>query len=120
LSFSFCISLKGYGEPYWRNSMSNSVVLSTKNVTKKFGGFTALNGITIDFTKGKLTSIIGPNGAGKSTYFNILTGGIKPTSGSVFFEGQDITGLPQHEFARKGIAKSFQITTIFPNFTVLE
>lgn len=100
--------------------MSDDVVLRTQHVSKKFGGFVALNDVTIDFRKGKLTSIIGPNGAGKSTFFNVLTGGLKPTSGEVYFEGRNITGLPQHEFARMGIAKSFQITTIFPSFTALE
>lgn len=100
--------------------MSDDVVLRTHKVSKKFGGFTALNDVTIDFQKGNLTSIIGPNGAGKSTFFNVLTGGLKPSTGEVFFEGRNITGLPQHEFARMGIAKSFQITTIFPSFTALE
>ncbi len=100
--------------------MSDDVVLRTRHVSKKFGRFLALNDVTIDFRKGNLTSIIGPNGAGKSTFFNVLTGGLKPTSGEVYFEGRNITGLPQHEFARMGIAKSFQITTIFPSFTVLE
>lgn len=100
--------------------MSDDVVLSTRKVSKKFGGFTALNDVTIDFQKGNLTSIIGPNGAGKSTFFNVLTGGLKPSTGEIFFEGENITGLPQHEFARLGIAKSFQITTIFPSFTALE
>lgn len=100
--------------------MSDDVVLRTRQVSKRFGGFVALNNVTIDFRKGNLTAIIGPNGAGKSTFFNVLTGGLKPTSGEVYFEGRNITGLPQHEFARMGIAKSFQITTIFPSFTVLE
>ena len=89
-------------------------ILRTRGVGKTFGKFVALNNISAEFTKGAITSIIGPNGAGKSTYFNLLSGALPPTSGSVEFEGRDVTGMPQHRFAHMGIAKSFQITNVFP------
>jgi branched-chain amino acid transport system ATP-binding protein len=100
--------------------MSAETIIRTEAVTRRFGGFTALSNVSIDFERGKLTSIIGPNGAGKSTYFNILSGSFPPSEGKVIFDGKDLTGARQHEFAHIGIAKSFQITNIFPNFSVLE
>ena len=96
------------------------VILGTRDVGMRFGKFTALRGITAEFRRGELAGIIGPNGAGKSTYFNALSGQFAPTSGRVVFEGRDITGLPQHRYARLGIAKSFQITTVFPQLSTLE
>ena len=96
------------------------VILRTHKVGKRFGGFTALKDISAEFRRGAITSIIGPNGAGKSTYFNLLTGALAPSSGTVEFEGRDVTGLPQHRFAHLGIAKSFQITTVFPQLTTHE
>ena len=100
--------------------MSNDILLSTRHVTKKFGGFTANSDISVDFHVGKLTAIIGPNGAGKSTFFNMVSGGLEPTSGEIWFDGRNVAGLNQHEFARIGISKSFQITNLFPALTVLE
>ncbi|MBW8267985.1 ABC transporter ATP-binding protein [Caldovatus aquaticus] len=96
------------------------VILRTENLGKRFGGFTALKGVSAEFRAGALTAIIGPNGAGKSTYFNILSGAFPPSEGRVLFEGRDITGLPQHRFAHMGIAKSFQITNVFPELSALE
>ena len=95
-------------------------ILSTREVGRRFGGFTALQGISLDFVSGKLTAIIGPNGAGKSTFFNILSGSLAPSEGRVIYQGRDIAGLPQHRFAHLGIAKSFQITNVFPQLTALE
>jgi branched-chain amino acid transport system ATP-binding protein len=97
-----------------------SVILRTTGVSKSFGKFLALNNITAEFERGAITSIIGPNGAGKSTYFNLLSGAFAPSRGKVEFEGRDVTHLPQHRFAHLGIAKSFQITNIFPLLTVRE
>jgi len=97
-----------------------SVILRTTEVSKSFGKFLALNSITAEFERGVITSIIGPNGAGKSTYFNLLSGAFAPSRGRVEFEGRDVTHLPQHKFAHLGIAKSFQITNIFPQLTVRE
>jgi len=100
--------------------MSTDFIIRTQAVTRRFGGFVALNDVSIDFERGKLTSIIGPNGAGKSTFFNILSGSFAPSSGKVIFNGKDITGYKQHRFSHIGIAKSFQITNIFPRFSVIE
>ena len=95
-------------------------ILEAKQVSKTFGRFKALQDVSTRFMPGTLTAIIGPNGAGKSTFFNVLSGAFAPTSGQVLFNGQDITGLPQHEFARLGISKSFQITNIFKQLSVHE
>ena len=101
-------------------SQLQPVILRTKGVGKTFGKFVALKDVSAEFTKGAITSIIGPNGAGKSTYFNLLSGALAPSSGSVEFEGREVTGLPQHRFAHMGIAKSFQITNVFPQLSTHE
>jgi branched-chain amino acid transport system ATP-binding protein len=98
----------------------NGILLSTRDVTKRFGGFTANQDVNVSFPKGKLTAIIGPNGAGKSTFFNMVTGAFPPTSGEILFNGQNLAGRKQHEFSRLGISKSFQITNLFPALSVLE
>jgi len=98
----------------------SEIILATRNVGKSFGGFVALKDISIEFERGKLTAIIGPNGAGKSTYFNILSGAFAPTTGQLLFQGRDISNLPQHKFASHGIAKSFQITNVFPKLSAFE
>jgi branched-chain amino acid transport system ATP-binding protein len=95
-------------------------LLSVENVGRRFGGFTALEGITAGFEPGRVTAIIGPNGAGKSTFFNILSGVLTPSSGVLRFKGRDLTGLAQHKFVHLGIARSYQITNIFPDLTVHE
>jgi branched-chain amino acid transport system ATP-binding protein len=99
---------------------SPQVILRTKGVGKVFGKFVALKNISAQFPKGAITAIIGPNGAGKSTYFNLLSGAFPPTSGTVEFEGRDVTGLAQHRFAHMGVAKSFQITNVFPQLSTRE
>lgn len=98
----------------------SEAILQTQGVGKSFGGFVALKDISVSFQRGKLTAIIGPNGAGKSTFFNIISGAFPPSSGSIQFEGKEISGIAPHEFARAGIAKSFQITSVFPELTTLE
>jgi len=100
--------------------MSADIIIRTEAVSRRFGGFTALNKVSVAFERGRLTSIIGPNGAGKSTYFNVLSGAFAPSDGRVVFDGEELSGKKQHEFAHAGIAKSFQITNIFPNSSVLE
>ena len=95
-------------------------LLAVRDLGMRFGGFTALRGVTTEFQAGKLTSVIGPNGAGKSTFFNLISGAFAPSEGRVSFEGRDITGLPQHRFAGLGISKSFQITNVFPALTARE
>ncbi|MGY4451963.1 branched-chain amino acid transport system ATP-binding protein [Bradyrhizobium sp. i1.3.1] len=91
-------------------------LLRVEGVGKRFGGFVALEDITVSFAAGQLTSIIGPNGAGKSTFFNILSGALAPTSGTLHFRGRELNGLPQHRFVHQGISRSYQITNIFPDF----
>ena len=95
-------------------------LLSVQGLGKRFGAFVALKDVTVAFPAGQLTAIIGPNGAGKSTFFNLISGAFAPSSGSVSFEGRDITALRQHEFARIGIAKSFQITNVFKQLSAHE
>lgn len=95
-------------------------ILEARGLTMRFGKFVALNDVSVTFQPGELTAIIGPNGAGKSTFFNLLSGVCPPTTGSVRFNGRDITGLAQHQFARIGIAKSFQITNVFKKLSAHE
>jgi branched-chain amino acid transport system ATP-binding protein len=98
----------------------NAPILEVEGISQRFGNFQALNNINVAFPQGKLTAIIGPNGAGKSTFFNVVSGAFAPTSGRVRFNGEDITGLAQHEYARIGIAKSFQITNVFKHLSAHE
>lgn len=95
-------------------------ILKTEGITKRFAKFTALAGISLEVKEGEIRSIIGPNGSGKTTFFNVLTGRFKPTEGSVYYGGKDITGKHPHEIVRQGIARTFQIVNIFPDLTVLE
>ena len=95
-------------------------ILVAEGLTRHFGKFVALKNVSVAFEGGKLSAIIGPNGAGKSTFFNVLSGAFLPTSGRIVFDGKDITGAKQHEFARMGIAKSFQITNLFPQLSAHE
>ena len=95
-------------------------ILVTHNLRKEFGGLVAVADVSIQIARGSLHSIIGPNGAGKTTFFNLLTGKYKPTSGRVVYNGQDLTAVPVYKRAQLGIGRSFQITNIFPNLTVLE
>jgi branched-chain amino acid transport system ATP-binding protein len=95
-------------------------VLRTEALTIRFGGLTALDGINFEVQRGEIRAIIGPNGAGKSTFFNCLTGVLRPSSGRIFFNGEDITGLAPDRISQKGIARSYQITNILPNATTLE
>jgi branched-chain amino acid transport system ATP-binding protein len=101
-------------------SAAGDVILRTEGVGKTFGKFVALKDISAEFRRGAITSIIGPNGAGKSTYFNLLSGAFPPSTGRVEFEGRDVTGLAQHRFAHMGVAKSFQITNVFPQLSTHE
>ena len=95
-------------------------LLRTEALTIRFGGLTALNNVDFSVVPGEIRAVIGPNGAGKSTFFNCLTGVLRPTSGHILFEGEDITGQPPNRISRKGIARSYQITNILPNATTLE
>lgn len=97
-------------------------ILEARNVTKRFGGLTANEDVNLVLAgrPGQVVSVIGPNGAGKSTFFKMLSGFIRPSSGSVLLHGQDITGMPPHRIARLGLVRTFQETTIFPDLTALE
>jgi branched-chain amino acid transport system ATP-binding protein len=98
----------------------STVLLSARNLRKAFGGLVAVDDVSLEVASGSTHSIIGPNGAGKTTFFNLLTGRYRPTRGAVLYKGRDITALPVHARAHLGIGRSFQITNIFPNLTVLE
>ncbi len=89
-------------------------------MTRRFGGLAALSQINFEVQREEVRAIIGPNGAGKSTFFNCLTGVLRPTSGRIFFNGEDITGEPPNVISQKGIARSYQITNIMPNASALE
>ena len=94
--------------------------IETRNLTKRFGGLSAVSDVDYSIEKGKIHAIIGPNGAGKSTFFNLISGFHRPTSGSVLFRGTDITKLPANEIAKLGISRTFQTTTLFEQTTVLD
>jgi branched-chain amino acid transport system ATP-binding protein len=95
-------------------------VLTVENVTKRFGGLSALDGASMTFQAGKLHAVIGPNGAGKTTLFNVITGTLAPTSGRIRFLGTDITGWPVHRISRMGLARTLQIKSVFSGMTVRE
>ena len=95
-------------------------MIKVENLTKKFGGFTAVNNASLQIAEGSITGLIGPNGAGKTTLFNVIAGVYTPTAGSVFLDGEDITGLPPHELFHKGMLRTFQIAHEFPSLTVRE
>ena len=100
--------------------MDDSTILETRDLRRQFGGLVAVDGVSMKVQAHTLHTIIGPNGAGKTTFFNLLSGNIRPSSGRVLFKGQDITDQPAHRRAHLGIGRSFQITNVFPNLTVLE
>ena len=100
--------------------MPGEVLLRTEGLTRSFGTLLAVDGVAMSVHRGELRSVIGPNGAGKTTFFRLISGEMAPTAGRIWFDGRDITGMPQHAVARLGIAKSYQITNVFPHLTVLE
>ena len=97
-----------------------AAILSTERLTVRFGGLAALTQVNFEIQRDEIRAIIGPNGAGKSTFFNCLTGVLRPTSGRILFNGEEISGLPPNKISQKGIARSYQITNILPNATALE
>jgi len=101
-------------------SASQTAILRIEGLTMRFGGLAAMNNVSLSVPRGEIRAIIGPNGAGKSTFFNCVTGVLRPTSGRILFDGDDITGLPPHRISQKAIARSYQITNILPGATVLE
>jgi branched-chain amino acid transport system ATP-binding protein len=101
-------------------SGQHDFILEGQRLRKAFGGLVAVDDVDLRVAHGSLHAIIGPNGAGKTTLFNLLSGKYAPTAGTVIFKGQDITQVPMHRRAHLGMGRSFQITNIFPNLTVLE
>jgi ABC-type branched-subunit amino acid transport system ATPase component len=95
-------------------------LLESRQLTRHFGGLTAVNRVDFQVRRGELRAVIGPNGAGKTTFFNMLTGVLPPSDGRILFKGRDITRLAAHEVSRLGIARSYQITNIFGDLTVFE
>jgi branched-chain amino acid transport system ATP-binding protein len=95
-------------------------VLRTESLTKRYGALLVTDAVSLDIAEGELHAIIGPNGAGKTTLINQLSGELAPNSGSVWFNGTDVSALPIHERAKRGLLRSYQITSIFEDFTVLE
>ncbi|MET7246790.1 ABC transporter ATP-binding protein [Methylobacterium sp. EM32] len=95
-------------------------MLRVEHLSKSFGGVRATRDVSIDFPSGSLTAIIGPNGAGKTTFFNLISGHVRPDEGRVVFDGTDIVGLSSLEVVRRGMARAFQVASLFPSLTVRE
>ena len=95
-------------------------LLETRGLTKRFDGLAAVNGVDLAVEEGEIVGLIGPNGAGKTTCFNLLSGFLPPTAGTIRFAGEDITGLRSHRIVRRGLVRTFQLTTLFGELTVLE
>ena len=100
--------------------MPGDTILETRGLTKEFKGFVAVDQVNLAVRRGAIHALIGPNGAGKTTFFNLLTKFLPPTAGTILFNGQDITRERPADIARRGIIRSFQISAVFPNLTVLE
>jgi branched-chain amino acid transport system ATP-binding protein len=99
---------------------SGSPCLELDDVSRVFGALKAVNGVSLKIEAGERRAVIGPNGAGKTTLFNLISGEIAPTAGSIRFSGSDVTALAPHQRAARGIARTFQITRLFASLTVLE
>ncbi|HET7413342.1 MAG TPA: ABC transporter ATP-binding protein [Pararhizobium sp.] len=97
-----------------------SAIIEVRGVSKRFGGFHAVDDCSLSVEVGSVTGLIGPNGAGKSTLFNMVAGNLKPTSGTILLNGEDVTGLPAHELFSRGLLRTFQIAHEFSNMTVTE
>ena len=95
-------------------------LISTRGLTRHFGGLRAVEGIDFDLPEGEIRAVIGPNGAGKTTFVGLLCGRLRPSAGRVLWEGRDVTGLPAHRRVRLGLAYTFQITSVFGNLTLAE
>ena len=100
--------------------MSADIILQTRGLTKEFRGFTAVNNVDLSIQRGHIHALIGPNGAGKTTFFNLLTHFLPPTRGEIIYQGKPITGMKANQIARLGLVRSFQISAVFGEMTVLE
>src|SRR5438270_5588581 len=96
------------------------MLLELRQVSRLFGGLTAVKSVDLQVESGEILGLIGPNGAGKTTLFNLVTGTFRPTHGTVVFDGRDITRLAPHERCKLGIARTFQLVRPFPNLSVLD
>src|SRR5256886_10052366 len=101
-------------------STNGDYVLETRELTKEFKGFVAVNKVNLKVRRGTIHALIGPNGAGKTTCFNLLTQFLQPTRGQIFYKAKEITGAKPSTVARMGLVRSFQISAVFPHLTVLE
>jgi branched-chain amino acid transport system ATP-binding protein len=95
-------------------------LLECKGLVRRFGALAAVDGIDLSVEPGEIRAVIGPNGAGKSTVFNLITSVLKPSAGQVIFAGENVTGMPVHQVAQKGIARTFQLCHVFPALSVRE
>ena len=95
-------------------------LLEARDLTKHFGGLAAVNHVDLTVEPGEIVGLIGPNGAGKTTCFNLLSGFLRPTAGTIAFAGEDITGLRPHDVVKRGLVRTFQLTTLFQDMTALE
>lgn len=100
--------------------MAIDAVIDVRNVSKRFGGLSAVRNCSLSVERGSITGLIGPNGAGKSTLFNMVAGNIRPDSGTIIFDGVDVTGMKPHELFRRGMLRTFQIAHEFSNMTAIE
>src|SRR2546425_3120733 len=100
--------------------VSDDFILLTENLTKEFAGFVAVNGVSLQVSRGTIHALIGPNGAGKTTCFNLLTKFLRPPRGRIVYQGRDITALAPADVAGLGLVRSFQISAVFPHLSVLE
>src|SRR5882672_3403529 len=100
--------------------MQDQTILETRQLSREFSGFVAVNNVSLKVRQGSIHGLIGPNGAGKTTVFNLLTKFLLPTSGTILYRGEDITGDRPARVARRGLVRSFQISSTFPHMTVLE
>lgn len=100
--------------------MAEEIILETRNLTKEFRGFVAVNGVNLRVRRGSIHALIGPNGAGKTTCFNLLTKFLTPSRGQITYQGREITHAPPADIARLGLVRSFQISAVFLHLTVLE
>src|SRR3954471_19094920 len=107
------------GDPVPEARDLKAPVLRARGLTRDFRGFRAVDGVDLDVAEGTVHALVGPNGAGKTTLFNLLTGYLRPSHGEITLGGRDVTGLPPERVARLGVARSFQITSLFPQQTVL-
>ncbi len=112
--------VRGGAAPPERVSFVSTPSLRTEQLTIRFGGHAAVNGVTCAFRPGELTAIVGPNGAGKTTWFNLVSGQLAPTEGRIFLGERDITGLSPSARALAGVGRAFQLTNLFPRLSVLE